>query len=263
MKNIEDLTIKELCDLRYKDKKLIIPLGWTVKDKKPYYKNFKRISGLFVAGTTGSGKSIFLDDLIVSLMYKNTPQEVKFIMFDPKKIELGEYDGIKYLLNGKNLYNLKKSYDALLFILNVLETRYNTLNKLSLKAISEYNRQTKEPWPHLFIFIDEGTKLIKHKDTHKILSKVLEYGNLVGIHLIYATNSYLEDYVNSKFIDQFKYRITFDLATMEQEKFINIKNSNWLKIGEAIIKGRSGDVYIIQAPLVSDNEIDNVVEDNL
>ena len=260
MKKYEEMTIKELCDYKFKDKKLVLPLGW---NDDIYYKNFNRISGLFVAGATGTGKSVFLHDLIVSLMYKNTPEEVKFVMFDPKKIELGEYDGIKHLLTGKSERNLKKSYDILIFLLKILESRINTLNKEKLKSIEAYNKIKEEKWPHIFIFVDEGSSIIKMKDSHKILSKFLDYGNGVGFHLIYATNSYLEDYVNSKFIDKFKYRITFDLASIEQADFMKIEESSWLNgNGEALIKGRSGEVYKIQAPYVSDDERNEIVEIN-
>ena len=263
MKKNNELTIKELCDLKYNNNKLVVPLGWT-PDNNIFYKNFKRISGLFVAGATGSGKSVFIDDLIVSLMYKNTPEEVKFIMFDPKKIELGEYDGIKYLLNGKSEYNLKKSYDTLLFLLRVLESRFNTLNKCGLPSIEAYNKTNEEKWPHIFIFIDEGSKIIKVKDVHNILSKILDYGSIIGIHLIFATNSYLKDYANSKFIDQFKYRITFDLASTEQAEFMNMKKGSWLKNnGEALIKCRNSKIYKFQAPMVKDEEIEEVVLQNM
>lgn len=263
MKNIEEMTIKELCDVAFKDKKLMIPLGWDQHTKKLYYKNFKRIPGIFIAGSTGSGKSIFIDDLIVSLMYKNTPDEVKFLMFDPKKIELGEYDGIKYLIDGKSNYNLKKSCDRLIYILKVLEKRINTLNKTKSLYIEAYNKKSNEKWPHIFLFVDEGSKLIKEDIAFEVFSKILDYGVKTGIHLIYATNDYLKDYANSKFLDKFKYRITFDLASIEQANFINLDNSSWLDgEGEAIIRGRSGDTYKIQAPYVQDDEINEFVENN-
>ena len=253
--------IKELCDLKYQDKKLVLPLGWT-SDGNVYYKNFKRISGLFIAGATGTGKSIFLDDLIVSLMYKNTPDDVKFIMFDPKKTELGEYDGIKYLLGGKSHYNLKKSYDQIIYLLKILESRINTLNKTNQVSIESYNNIAEEKWPHIFIFIDEGSKLIRMIDAYMAFSKILEYGTKVGIHLIYATNSYLIDYASSKFIERFQYRMTFDLASVEQAEYLDIENSSWLKTGEALIKGRSGEIYKIHAPLITDDEINEVVANN-
>ena len=110
MKKKEELTIKELCDLEYKNKNLAVPLGW-INNKENVYMDFKDVSGLFIGGATGTGKSIFIDDIIVSLMYKNTNEQVKFIMLDPKKIELGEYDGINYLLDRKCQSDSLKGYN--------------------------------------------------------------------------------------------------------------------------------------------------------
>ena len=259
MKNKENLTIKELCDLEYKDKKLAVPLGW-IDDKENVYMDFKNISGLFIGGATGTGKSIFIDDIIVSLMYKNTSDEVKFIMLDPKKIELGEYNGIDYLFNNKNYSDSHKGYDFLIDIMKLLDSRINTLIKTNHRTIEGYNKDSKEHWPHIFIFVDEGCDIIRIKDSFSVFSKILEFGKNCGIHLIYATNSYLKDYSNSKFLDMFKYRMTFDLASEEQEKFIDIKGSSWLKTsGEALIKGPNGIVYKFQAPYVKDDEINEVV----
>lgn len=257
----KEFIIKKLCDLKYKNKKLTLPLGWK-KNDEIYYCDFKNISGLFVTGATGTGKSVFIDDLVVSLMYKNTPDEVKFIMLDPKKIELGEYDGIKYLLSGKSHASLKKGYNMLIFLLKILESRINTLNKCGYKKIKEYNDNNKEKWPHIFLIIDEGSTIIKIKDAYKVFSKILDYGLNVGIHLIYATNSYLKDYANSNFIDKFKYRISFDLASIEQEEFVDIKDSSWLKGGEAILKIRNGEKIKIKAPLITDEEINEIVTNN-
>ncbi len=258
----KDFIIKKLCELKYNNKNLTLPLGWK-KDGEPIYRDFTNISGLFITGSTGSGKSVFIDDLIVSLIYKNTSEEVKFIMFDPKKIELGEYDGIKHLLIGKAQSSLKKGYDSLIFILKVLESRINTLNKTKNSSIEMYNQRNEEKWPHIFIFIDEGSNLIKMKDAHLALSKILDYGTKVGIHLIYATNAYLKDYASSRFIDKFQYRMSFDLASEEQEKFLNIEKSSLLKQGEALIKNRNGEIFKIHAPLVTDEEINEVVVKNI
>ncbi len=258
----KDYVIKKLCDLKYTNKRLTLPLGW--KDNgDPFYRDFNNISGLFITGATGTGKSVLIDDLIISLMYKNTSDEVKFIMLDPKKIELGEYDGIKFLLSGKSHSTLKKGYDMLIFLLKILESRINTLNKNNYRNIQEYNLKANEKWPDIFLFIDEGAKIIKMKDTHLVLSKILDYGLKVGIHLIYATNSYLKDYASSKFINKFKYRITFDLTSLEQEEYIDIEDASFLKgNGEAIIKSSNGEKFKIHAPLVTDEEINEVVANN-
>ena len=258
MKNKKELTIKELCDMQYKDRKLVVPLGYANK-KKLLFINLRDMSGLFIAGATGTGKSVFIDDIIVSLMYKNKPSDINFIMLDPKKIELGEYDGIKHLITGKS-HSGKKGYDLLINLLKILEFRIRLLAATKHRNIGGYNRDNKDKWPHIFIVVDEGSNIIKMKDSYTVFSKILDYGECVGIHLIFATNSYLKDYSNSKFLDKFKYRMSFDLASEEQAKYINIKDSNWIKgIGKAVIKCIDGDEFRFQAPYVSDDEINEVV----
>ena len=260
MKNKKELSIKELCDLQYKDKNLVVPLGY-VNKKKFIYLSLENMSGLFIAGATGTGKSIFIDDIIVSLMYKNTPDQIKFVMIDPKKMELGEYNGIGYLIGKKSQSNTKKGYDFLIDLLKLLEYRINELVKTHHRTISGYNRSNKEKWPHIFLVIDEGADIIKMKDSLTVFSKILEFGECIGIHLIYATNSYLKDYKNSKFLDKFKYRMTFDLASLEQAEFIDIEGSSWLKAnGEAILKKPNGKTCKFKTPYITDEEINNIVK---
>jgi len=258
MKNKKDYSIKELCNLEYQDKKLVVPLGYANK-KKLLFINFERMSGLFIAGATGTGKSVFIDDLIVGLMYKNKPSEVNFIMLDPKKIELGEYDGIRHII-GKNNHG----YDLLMYLLKLMEFRIKLLMITHHRTISGYNRKEQDKWPHIFVIVDEGSSIIKMKDAYMVFSKILEFGKCVGIHLIFATNDYLKDYVDSKFIDKFKYRMTFDLASEEQSKFIDIKGSSWLKSnGYAVLKSPNGKICKFQAPYVTDEEINSVVLNNM
>ena len=258
----KDLSIKELCDLQYKDKNLVVPLGYA-SSRKLFYINLERMSGLFIAGATGTGKSVFIDDLILGLMYKNKPKDIKFIMLDPKKIELGEYDGINYLIGKKSQSNSKKGYDLLLDLLKVLDFRIKLLMITHHRTISGYNRVEKDKWPHIFVVVDEGSDIIKIKDSFTVFSKILEFGKCVGVHLIYATNSYLKDYADSKFLDKFKYRMTFDLASIEQAKFIDIDGSSWLKgEGEALIKSPNGKICKFKAPYVTDDEIEKIVLEN-
>ena len=261
MKNKKELSIKELSNLQYKDQKLVVPIGYANK-KKLLFIDLKETSGLFIAGATGTGKSIFIDDLVVGLIHKNKPSEVKFIMIDPKKIELGEYDGIKHLIGGKSFSN-KKGYNILIDMLKLLEFRIKLLSVTKHRNIGGYNRDNKDKWEHIFIIIDEGSNIIKMKDSYTVFTKILEYGEIVGMHLIFATNSYLKDYVTSNFIDKFKCRMTFDLASLEQASFIDIKDANWLKSeGNAIIKYPSGKTYKFKTIHVSDEEINEVVENN-
>ena len=261
MKKKKELSIKELCDLKYQNKKLVVPLGYANKHKLLYI-NLKDMSGLFIAGATGTGKSIFIDNLIVGLMHKNKPDDVKFVLLDPKKVELGEYNGISYLF-GKSQSSSKKGYDILLDILKLLEFRINILVRTHHRTIGGFNKEVKDKWPHIFIVVDEGCNIIKMKDSYMVFSKILEFGECVGVHLIYATNSYLKDYANSKFLDKFKYRMTFDLSSEEQASFIDIKGSSWLKSdGVALIKCPDGKICKFQAPYVTDKEIESIVINN-
>ena len=262
MKNKKDYTIKELCNLKYQKRNLVVPLGYANK-KKLFYINLENISGLFIAGSTGTGKSVFIDDLIVGLIHKNKPSEVNFIMLDPKKIELGEYNGIKHLIGKKNKSNSIKGYDLLMYLLKLMEFRIKLLTITHHRSISGYNRVEKDKWPHVFVVVDEACDIIKIKDTYTVFSKILEFGECIGIHLIFATNSYLKDYANSNFLDKFKYRMSFDLSSVEQEDFINIKGSSWLKgSGEALIKCPNGRICKFQAPHVTNEEIERIVVDN-
>ena len=262
MKNKKDYSIKELCGIKYQDKKLVVPLGYA-RGRKLLYINFEKMSGLFIAGATGTGKSVFIDDLIVGLMYKNKPEDIKFLMFDPKKIELGEYDGMKNIIGKKNVSTKRRGYDLLLDILKILEYRINILIKTHHRTISGYNRIEKDKWSHIFLVVDEGCEIIKMPDAFTVFSKILEFGKIIGIHLIYATNSYLENYKNSKFLDKFKYRMTFDLASLEQAELIDIKGASWLKgSGEALLKSPNGKICKFTAPYVTDEEINNIVLNN-
>lgn len=258
----KEYSIKELCDIKYKEKKLVVPLGY-VGNKKCIYLDLKSMSGLFIAGATGTGKSIFIDDIVVSLMYKNKPSEVKFIMLDPKKIELGEYDGINYLI-GKRSHSTKESgYKLLIDILKLLEFRIGILKRTNHRNINGFNRYEKDKWEHIFIVVDEGSSIIKMKDSFTVFSKILDFGEIAGIHLIYATNSYLKDYANSNFLDKFNYRMTFDLASIEQAELIDIKGSSWLKSeGVALIKTKDGNICKFKAPFIQDEEIERIVSQN-
>ena len=262
MKNKNEFTIKELCDMKYQDKNLVIPLGYANK-KKLFFIDFSDVSGLFITGTTGTGKSVFIDDLIVGLMHKNNPSQIKFLMLDPKKVELGEYNGINYLLDDKNNPSLKNKNKVLLDILKMLEYRIKNLVLTQHRSINGYNRVEEEKWPHIFIVVDEGSDIIKMKDTYEVFSKVLDFGQYVGVHLLFATNSYLKDYSDSNFIKKFDYRITFDLASLEQEEYIDIDGSSSLKgEGNALIKCSNGKVYKFKSPYVKDEEINEVVKKN-
>lgn len=251
--------LKDICMEEYHNRNLVVPIG-RINSKENVFLDFSSVSGLFIGGATGTGKSIMIDDIIVSLILKNNSHDVKFVFLEPYSVELGEYNGINYIYNNpkESVTKEKKTKTILMDILWLMEIRTNILMENHFSSIKSYNRSNKEKWPHLFIIIDEGFKVIRNYDVQVILDRILDCGEPLGIHLIYATNAYLKDY--SSFINKFKYRMSFDMASLEQAKYIDIKKANWLKDnGEAIIKGKDTGTYKFQAPFVSSEEIQKVV----
>ena len=246
-----------LADYTKEDEKLILPIGRC--DNGEYiFMNFEEVASLFITGTTGTGKSIFIDSLIVSLMLKNTSSDVKLFLFDPKQVELGEYNGIKYVETKENIKNISSAKKVLLNILKEMELRTNKLIETHHRSIKTYNKYQMDKWPHLFIFIDEACDLLKNNDIKKIFIEIMEYGKPLGIHLILATNSYLKELKETGFIDHFKYRMSFDLTSKEQAEYIDIKGSNLLNDKESYIKGNN-QKYKFLPPYVSTDEIARVV----
>lgn len=237
--------IIELCKREYTEKHLAVPIG-KLNDDEYIYIDFQDVSGLFIAGTTGTGKSILIDDIIHGLMCKNKSSDINFCLIDPKKIELNEYNGLDYVVNEKSFSSLNDILDLLNYVDKLMDYRMNN------KDISN--------WSHTFVIIDEGYDIINILDIRKILEKILKIGCKVGIHLIFSTNAYLKDLVKNEFISKFKYKITFDLSSSEQARLLGIRNSNWLSgEGDAIIKSFGSKNYRFKALKTSDDEINNVI----
>ena len=256
--NKELLSFKEMVLEEYFDRNLVIPVG---KDEKEnVYLNFETVHGLFVSGTTGTGKSVFLDTIILSLILKNSPQEIKFLFLDPKKIELGEYNGLPHILgNKRSISNNKEGFNALIKILKMIEKRIHTLFDNNYSSIEEYNLHHQRKWEHIFIVVDESSDIFKIPETKGVMEKILDYGKVIGFHVIIATNAYLKEFYDTKFLKHFKYQMSFDLASKEQAKYIEIKGADLLK-GQALIKCPNNKKYQVVTPYVSDKEITKVIE---
>ena len=244
------------------EEKLIIPIG-ICEDKEPVYMNMETIHGLFIGGTTGSGKSVLIDNIICFLIEKNSSNDIKFLLMDPKKIELFEYNGLDYLYNSnkKTIRSPKKALDAMLNILKEMSKRVNLLVKNNVKNIVSYNKKAEKKLPHIFIVIDESTDIMKYSDSRKIIEQILDSGRPLGIHVIFATNSYLKDYYDTKFIHHFKYRISFDMASKEQAKYMEIKGCDLLKeSGTCLIKCPGDKLYKLRtaSPSISETLINKL-----
>ena len=237
--------------------KMLIPIGIDQRKTK-YYVDLKDTSGIFIGGATGSGKSMFLDALIITLLLKNTPENLKFLMINPCEVELKDYEYLPHQLT-KVKVNSEESLKSLENILNIMEQRRNLLRSNENTNIESFNEKHTEKLPHILIIIDESENLMEEEKTKEILEKILCDGRSLGVHLILATSSYFKKDFDKNFMKLFSYVLSFDLSSQEQAEFIDLKDSNLLAVsGEALIKNH-GQISKIQTPFISDEEIKKVV----
>ena len=260
IKNSEDDRYYPLSKILLKKElndKLIVPVG-VIEVSEKYYLDLKDMSGMFICGETGSGKSVFIDSIITTLLLKNTPSELQFLFIDPNMVELNEYDGIPHLLKN-TVSNSEISLRELNNILDIINYRRDIFVENKVTNIESYNENNEEKMSHIIIVIDESSDIMRINESIEVLEKILDEGYRFGIHLILATSSYLKKDFSKEFINLFTYVLSFDLASNDQAEFINLRNSNWLKVtGEAIVK-ENGIITKIQTPYISTEEIKKVV----
>ena len=252
------ISLKEMLDNLQMKSKLTVPLG---KENNKYHGiDFKDIPCLLVTGETGSGKSVFLDCIIISLILSNTPQDINFIMIDPKKIELKYYEELPHT-KSDIISDIKESNNILKYINLTYEKRKEKLNG---KNIEKYNEEEKNSnLPHLFVIIDESNDLMKVPGNLELLRKITNDCDKVGIHFIIATNNPYENSFDKEWIDSIKYKVTFDLTSTTEANWISIRNSqNRSTPGEAIAKSVPQSKKIkIKTPYISDEDILKIINE--
>ena len=238
--------------------KLLVPIGID-ENREKYYVNLFDVSSMLIGGETGSGKSVLIDSVIVSLLLKNTPNDLNFIFIDPKKIELFEYEGIPHIINSSldgNSYS-----DSVKLIEEIINKRLDLFRKNKVRNIQEYNDKYEDKLAQIVIVIDEVLDMV-HEDKFIMLIKyITQMGVITGVHLIMSTNMCIKEVFDKELLDLFEYILTFDLSNKEQSKFMSMKGAEFLKVyGEAMIRVRGERIVRVQAPYISDEEIDSVVE---
>lgn len=254
------IDLKEMLDKQTIYKDLTVPLG--VTDNNEYhYVDFEDIGCLLVTGETGSGKSIFLDSIIISLVLRNKVDNIRFIMMDPKKIELSYYNDLPHI-KGNMISDSNKGYKKLLDVEKEYKERKELFKNNKVKDIEHYNEINKNiKLYHLFVIIDESCDLMKVPGTEKLLTSMINDCYKYGIHFIMATNSYNEEYFSKDFINNIKYKITFDLATKADADMVREKDSDKLPTpGEALATSKKQRIkYKLQTPYISDEDIIRVI----
>ncbi len=185
-----------------------------------------KLPHLLIAGTTGSGKSVCMNSLIISLLYKSTPDEVKLIMVDPKMVELGIYNGIPHLLIPV-VTDPKKAAGALQWAVTEMMRRYRTLSDSGVREIDSYNKlashtEEMETMPRLVVVIDElaDLMLVAAKEVEESICRVAQMGRAAGVHLVIATQRPSADVITGLLKANIPSRIAFAVASSLESRII-------------------------------------------
>jgi S-DNA-T family DNA segregation ATPase FtsK/SpoIIIE len=241
---------------------LFIALGKDVSGTSWLY-DLTKMPHLLVAGATNSGKSVCLNAIIVSLLYQNNPDELRFIMVDPKRVELPVYNGIPHLLTPV-ITEVSKTINSLKWCLNEMDRRYDILNKAGKKNIQSYNQSTKEKLPFIVYIIDElaDFMMTAGKDMEAAIIRLAQMSRAIGIHLILATQRPSVDVITGLIKANIPTRIAFSVASLVDSKTILDSSGAEKLLGQGDMLFSTAELSKpkrIQGAYLSDNEINDVV----
>jgi len=232
----------------------------------PFVTDLAKLPHLLIAGTTGSGKSVGINAMILSLLYKNSPDELKFVMIDPKMLEFSIYEDIPHLLTPV-ITESKKAIVALNAMVKEMERRYKLMAKKKVKNIESYNKKVEkhERMPYIVIIIDELADLMmtSGKDVEYAIARLAQMARASGIHLIVATQRPSVDVVTGLIKANLPSRISFKVGQKIDSKVIldQFGAESLLGRGDMLFTppGITG-LLRLHAPFTSEEEIEEVVE---
>ena len=231
--------------------------------------DIEKLPHVLIAGTTGSGKSVCTNSLIISLLYKSTPDEVRFIMVDPKMVELAPYNGIPHLLIPV-VTDPKKAAGALQWAVFEMMKRYKTFSEHGVKKLEEFNRLARaseelEPLPSVVVVIDElaDLMLVAAKEVEESICRVAQMGRAAGVHLVIATQRPSADVITGLMKANIPSRIAFAVASSLESRII-LDNTGAEKLvgkGDMLYAPLgAGKPTRVQGCFISPEEIEQVVE---
>lgn len=241
---------------------LPIPMGRDSQNKSVVV-DLTTMPHLMIGGATNSGKSVFINSLIISLMTKFSPEELKFILVDPKRVELPMYNGIPNLVFPV-ITESNKALEAVKWCVDEIDRRYSLLNEAGISTISTYNK-TKTKLPYIVFIVDEMADFSLSSLGCEIIDgmiKILQRGMTVGIHLILSTSRPCADTYPPLLQINFSSQLVGSLASLDDSKFILGMSGGEKLLGQGDMLYKSkGDMSPIrlQIPSVSDDDIINVV----
>jgi DNA segregation ATPase FtsK/SpoIIIE, S-DNA-T family len=271
-----------------------VALGETIGGE-PYIADLARMPHLLIAGTTGSGKSVGVNAMILSILYKLPPEQCRLIMIDPKMLELSVYDGIPHLL-APVVTDPKKAIVALKWTVREMEDRYRRMSKIGVRNVASYNERAKEaqakgehfertvqtgfddagrpifesekirpePMPYLVVIIDEVADLmmVAGKDIEGAVQRLAQMARAAGIHLIMATQRPSVDVITGTIKANFPTRISFQVTSKIDSRTILGEQGaeQLLGQGDMLYMAGGGRITRLHGPFVSDGEVEAVAK---
>jgi S-DNA-T family DNA segregation ATPase FtsK/SpoIIIE len=247
-------------DFKKKDIKLPIALGKSISGR-PVVGDLASMPHLLIAGTTGSGKSVCINTIILSLLYRHSPDRCKFILIDPKMLELSTYEGIPHLLCPV-ITEAKKAASVLGWVVKEMESRYRLMTKEGVRNIDGYNAKHKLPMPYIVVVVDEMSDLmlVAGKEIENYIQKLSQMARAAGIHIIMATQRPSVDVITGTIKANFPTRISFQVTSKIDSRTILGEQGaeQLLGKGDMLYMSSANRIVRIHAPFVSDNEIEKI-----
>jgi len=247
-------------DFVKKDIRLPIALGKNISGI-PVVGDLASMPHLLIAGTTGSGKSVCINTIILSLLYRHTPDKCKFILIDPKMLELSTYEGIPHLLCPV-ITEAKKAASVLGWVVKEMENRYRLMTKEGVRNIDGYNTKHTLAMPYIVVVVDEMSDLmlVAGKEIENYIQKLSQMARAAGIHIIMATQRPSVDVITGTIKANFPTRISFQVTSKIDSRTILGEQGaeQLLGKGDMLYMSSANRIVRIHAPFVSDNEIEKV-----
>ena len=247
-------------EFKNKDIKLPIALGKSIAGN-PIIGDLTSMPHLLIAGTTGSGKSVCINTLILSLLYKLTPDKCKFILIDPKMLELSTYERIPHLLCPV-ITEPKRAASVLGWVVKEMENRYRLMTKEGVRNIDGYNKKHSLPMPYIVVIVDEMSDLmlVAGKEIENYIQKLSQMARAAGIHIIMATQRPSVDVITGTIKANFPTRISFQVTSKIDSRTILGEQGaeQLLGKGDMLYMTSANRIIRIHAPFVSEKEIEKI-----
>lgn len=273
--NREPISLRELLEsdvFRRSPSKLTIALGKTIHGE-PYVADLATMPHLLVAGSTGTGKSVAINSMLTSILYRATPEDVRLIMIDPKRLELGMYEKIPHLLTPV-VVDPKQAAHALAWAVREMEERYKTLAAEGVRNIEQYNRNIRQaieqkrepedgvelkPLPYIVVLIDELADLmmVASNEVEESICRLAQMARAVGIHLILATQRPSVDVVTGLIKANLPSRVSFRLMSKVDSRTILDGNGAEQLLGKGdmlYLPPASSRLIRLHGPYISEQE---------